>query len=767
MAATACLGLLRTDGLKRVESRVLAVGFVLLVAMVATTAASAVGIGGHGLQTLTRNVVGCAIYVLVAAIVALRAIRLPTKRGSWIVFALGLSLYGLGNVLWTVWIDDLRHPPIPSICDGLWLAFYPLSYAGIVGFAVKRGNRKLPAGVWLDGIVAGTAIAALGAALVFHPVLASLRGEPTASVATELAYPIGDLLLAVLVVGILALRGWHLDRTWALLGASFLLLAVADCLYAVGVANGSSNTTSVMNLFYFLAVALMAFAAWQPEAQEQETRLTSWSVVLVPAGFTLIALGLLFYNVVHRLEPLAIGLATASLFALSIRAALAFRDLRSLAEARALAGRDDLTSLPNRRLFIHRMRAAIAAARVTDSELAVLMLDLDNFKQLNDTLGHDAGDELLRLIGPRLEQVLRVSDTVARLGGDEFGILLDSTTDRADIGRVAEKLLDALREPFEVQGLALRITASIGVTLFPAQADGTEQLMKNADIAMYHAKAAHSGYEFYERVHDTNSQGRLVLAADLAKALEHGGIVIHFQPQADCVSRRIVGAEALVRLQLPGGRLVPPLEFLAAAEHAGLSRSLTRKVLDLALDQLAIWRAAGHELHLAVNTTVSDLLDARFPGEVAAALAARGLPPDALILELTETSILSDPQRIGDVLARLGELGIGLSLDDFGTGYSSLTHLKWLPISEVKIDRSFAANMCNDATDAAIVDATIELAHKLGIRVVAEGVEDAATWTALQALECDLIQGYILSRPVTAAELDHQLTSASSIPSKL
>ena len=361
------------------------------------------------------------------------------------------------------------------------------------------------------------------------------------------------------------------------------------------------------------------------------------------------------------------------------------------------------------------------------------------------------------MIGPRLEEVLRSTDTLARLGGDEFGILLDSHPDEQDIIRVAERVLHALRSPFEVRGLALRLTASLGIASLPADARDLDDLLKCADIAMYQAKTAHGGYAFYSRERDTNSRERLGLAAELAAAIEHNRIEVHFQPIADARSRRVAGVEALVRLRRADGSLVGPLEFLTSAEHAGLSRALTRKVLELALAQLSAWRNAGYDLHVSVNTTVSDLLDVDFPREVVEALAARALPPEALVLEITESSVLSDPRRIGHVLAQLREYGIELSLDDFGTGYSSLTHLKSLPVQEVKIDRSFVAPMCADTTDAAIVDATIRLAHALGIRVVAEGVEDEATWAALDALDCDLIQGYALSRPVPGPELERRL----------
>ena len=733
----------------------------MLLAMLAVTGVNAVlGIGGGTAEKLIRDWLSSAIYILVAGIVALRAVRMTTNRAPWAIFAVGLSFYGVGNVLWSFWLEHLRNVPIPSIADGLWLALYPLSYMGIVGLARVGGQRRVPAGVWLDGIIAGAGLAAIGAAVVFRPVLASATGS-SAAVVTELAYPVGDLLLAALVVGVLALRGWRLDRAWSYLGGGFLLLAVADCMYAVQVAGGSSAPSAMTNLFYVLAVALLAFAAWQVEYVQQELRLNGWSALLIPAGFMLAALGLLLYDHWDRLDPAAFGLAVVTLLAAVLRMGLAFRDIRGLSEARRQAATDDLTSLPNRRLFMHRVGEAIDGAKLTGGTLSVLMLDLDNFKELNDTLGHDAGDALLRLIGPRVKGALRATDTVARLGGDEFALLLQPEPDQAGVARVAGKVLGSLSEPFVIQGIALRLTASLGIAAYPAHAQDAGELMKSADIAMYQAKTARSGFEFYASARDTNSRERLAVAAELAAALKPGGgIEVHFQPKAETGSRRIVGVEALVRWRRVDGRLTPPIEFVGAAEHSGLSRALTRRVLALALDQLRIWREAGHDLHVAVNTTVADLLDTNFPDEVAEALTARGLPAHALVLEVTESSVLSDPSRIGNVLARLAELGVGLSLDDFGTGYSSLTHLKFLTIAEVKIDRSFVAGICTDTTDEAIVFATIQLAGKLGIRVVAEGVEDEHTWSALSALGCQYIQGYALGRPVPAVELEAQLTGA-------
>jgi diguanylate cyclase (GGDEF)-like protein len=381
------------------------------------------------------------------------------------------------------------------------------------------------------------------------------------------------------------------------------------------------------------------------------------------------------------------------------------------------------------------------------------MLDLDNFKQLNDSLGHNAGDALLRLIGPRLAGVLRSSDIVARLGGDEFGIVLSPTATEEGVLRVAEKIIRALRAPFEVQGLSLRVTGSLGIASYPAHAGTTEDLLKSADVAMYQAKAARNRYSLYASERDSNSRERLAVVSELADALEQGGIEVHFQPKADARTRIMRGAEALVRWRHPTGRLVPPGDFLPAAEQGGLSRALTRRVLTGALDQLRQWRLAGHDVDVSVNVTAADLLDDTFPAEVREELARRSLPAESLVLEVTETCILLDPERMGNVLAQIGESGVRLSLDDFGTGYSSLTHLKTLPVGEVKIDRSFVSRMCRDKADMAIVFATVQLTEKLGMSVVAEGVEDDATWEVLADLGCRLIQGYGFSKPRPAGEL--------------
>jgi diguanylate cyclase (GGDEF)-like protein len=743
------------------ERRSLALLTSVLMAIVAATGVHAIfGVGGRAVEQPIRDWLTSAVDIIVGVIVCWRAVRTTEARRSWMIFAFGISIYGLGNVLWAAWIEHLPNPPIPSICDGMWLTLYPCCYLGIVGLAGVR-ERRVPARMWLDGIVAGLGIAAIGAAIVVRPVLATVSGG-TAAVITEMAYPLCDLLLAALVVGVLALRGWRLDRMWAMLGIGFLALAAADCMYALQVAGGASAPSALTNMTYDIGVMLLALAAWQPGATLEADTVPSGAVLGIPAAFTLSALGLLLYDHFSRLDPIALALALLTMLFAFARVGLTFRDVRALAETRRQALTDDLTSMPNRRHFLRRVHDGIIASRATGESVALLIVDLDHFKELNDTLGHDAGDQLLRQVGERLRAVLRASDTAARLGGDEFGVLLSDAGDDANAERVAEKILAAIAQPFPIKNVGLRVTASIGIALFPEHAEDDAQLMQHADVAMYEAKATQSGYACYARERDKHSLERLTLAGELSRALEEGEIEAYFQPKADAGSRKIVGVEALVRWQHPVRGLISPAEFVTVAEQAGLGRALTRRMLDLALNQVRVWRERGFDLHVAVNTTVADLQDAQFPAEVAAMLAARELPPEVLVLEVTENMVLADPVRVGDVLAQLGELGLGLSLDDFGTGFSSLTHLKALPVGEVKIDRSFVGRMISDPVDAAIVQATIQLAHSIGIRVVAEGIEDQVTWNSLAAKRCELVQGYALSRPLPAAELEALLRANPS-----
>ncbi len=429
------------------------------------------------------------------------------------------------------------------------------------------------------------------------------------------------------------------------------------------------------------------------------------------------------------------------------------RTQRQAAENAHQALHDALTGLPNRTMLRDRTDQAIHQA---DRELvpaALLLIDLDRFKEVNDTLGHHYGDQLLVQVGERLQAALRQVDTVARLGGDEFAVLLPRIETGEGATTVARKLQDVLEEPFLLEDLALDVEASIGVAVYPQHGSDADELLQHADIAMYVAKETHAGFVLFDPAQDQHSPRRLALLGELRRAIESDQLVLHYQPKVDAHSGRVLGVEALVRWQHPDHGLIPPGEFIPLAERTGLIGPLTHYVLDAALRQCQQWRQAGHELAVAVNISARRLLDVEFPDEVASLLARWEVPARLLVVEITESTIMADPDRALEILGRLDAMGVQLSIDDFGTGYSSMAYLKSLPVHELKVDRSFVTQMNSDSRDAVIVRSTIDLGRNLGLRVVAEGVEDQTTLQELDVLGCDAIQGYYVSRPVPPDDL--------------
>jgi diguanylate cyclase (GGDEF)-like protein len=395
----------------------------------------------------------------------------------------------------------------------------------------------------------------------------------------------------------------------------------------------------------------------------------------------------------------------------------------------------------------------VLAARREPGQVALMILDLDRFKEVNDTLGHHNGDLLLREVGERVRSALRATDTLARLGGDEFGVLLPKVADSAAALAIAEKVRRVLREPFTLEAISLDLDASVGIALYPEHGTDVETLLQRADVALYLAKENRGSSTLYSAERDEYSPARLALVAELRRALDEHELVLYYQPKARLADGAIAGVEALVRWNHPRRGLLAPAEFIPVAEHTGLIKEVTLYVLRQALQQLRLWEAEGLELTVAVNLSARDLLDFDLPQVIGKLLADNGVPATGLELEITETVLLSDPMRARAILSRLSAMGVKLAIDDFGTGYSSLAYLKRLPVSEIKIDRSFVTNMNTDRSDAAIVRSTIDLGRNLGLTVVAEGVETEADWAQLKALNCTFAQGYHLSRPIPAGEI--------------
>ncbi|MFE6852708.1 putative bifunctional diguanylate cyclase/phosphodiesterase [Streptomyces sp. NPDC057674] len=413
--------------------------------------------------------------------------------------------------------------------------------------------------------------------------------------------------------------------------------------------------------------------------------------------------------------------------------------------------RDPLTGLPNRQWLLERAWTALEEAEGEGARAALVLIDLDRFRSVNDTLGHLAGDRLLLQIADRLRLALPRGAEAARLGGDEFAVLLPTADSTTSAQRVARHLVAELSSPLDLDGLTLVLEASAGVAVFPDHALDAEGLLRRADVAMYQAKRDRTGVEVYESKRDSNTPDRLGLLGDLRRALDAGEVELHYQPKVQ-FDGQVAGLEALVRWVHPERGKVPPDEFIAIAESSGLMPHLTEYVLETALAQVARWRAQGLNVPVAVNVSPRDVHTPGFAGAVAARLARHGVPAGALQLEITEHVLLEDPQRAADTLNGLTGHGVKMSLDDFGTGYSSLVHLRRLPVSELKIDRSFVARLAVDTEDAEIVRCTVDLAHSLGLLVVAEGVEDDETWERLRDLGCDAVQGWLVAAAMPPGE---------------
>jgi diguanylate cyclase (GGDEF)-like protein len=486
----------------------------------------------------------------------------------------------------------------------------------------------------------------------------------------------------------------------------------------------------------------MALSAWQPTQPAGSGRLGSGAMLVMPFGSGLVALTVLAWGQFGSVPVAGEALAVAAIAAAMLRTALSVRELGALAETRRQAVTDDLTDLPNRRAFDQGLQDAIERAEARGETLAVMLIDLDHFKELNDTLGHHAGDLVLEQVGPRLRSALRAEDLLARLGGDEFAMVLPG----ADAAEAAgSRIAAAMEERFSIDGIELHVVASVGVALYPEHGTDAETLMQRADVAMYVAKERRTGLEVYARERDRHTRDRLELIADLRTAVAARELVLHYQPKVDLRTGAISGVEALLRWPHPIRGMVSPADFIPLAEQTGVMRPLTDFVLDEAVRQAAAWHAEGHQLDIAVNVSATYLLDGGLTNRVSTALDRHGLPASRLILEITEDVIMSDPERSRTAIQALADLGVRVSLDDFGTGYSSLGYLKRLPVAELKIDRTFVRDLAVDTADDAIVQTIAALGQRLGISVIAEGVECTDALERLTACGADGVQGFHFS----------------------
>ena len=692
----------------------------------------------HPLLTMAADFVGATMAV---ALLARRARREPASRAMWALLAVAVAAYLVGTLLFSLAQAGLLPPAAGLAAYGGWTTFYLLGYAGLVALLRQRVARFHPS-MWLDGLVVGLAVAGLVVAWLVGPVAAATGGG-LAPLVRNLAYPVADLLLLVLLVGVLAvIRGRPGPAVWALT-AGLVTFAVTDIVFALQSARGTYLDGGLLDLGWVLAQALLALAACAP-AGRLTTRWEGLALLAVPVSGAAAAMALLFAATLTEVLRVASWLGLLAVAAALVRTGLTFREIQALGQSRREARTDDLTGLPNRRRFYEALTASAPGLPV------VVLLDLDRFKDVNDSLGHRAGDELLQLVASRLSAALPDDVLLARLGGDEFAVLARQQHHRPHVA-LARRLQAGLAEPFLLRGLPLPVEASMGVAA-PQTPTRGEDALQMADIAMYAAKAERTGVHLYDEDRDGPDRDRLELLTQLREGLERD-LVLHYQPKVELSSGRVTGVEALVRWQHPDHGLLGPDRFVDLAETAGLMGRLTRVVLEQALTQVSRWREDGLHLHVAVNMSPWNLADPLFPDLVTGLLALHDLPPEALTLEVTETSLMQDQQQAVQALTRLRAAGVAIAVDDYGTGYSSLAYLTDLPVDELKLDRRFAATMSTDPRTAAVVASTVQLAHALSLTVVMEGVEDEQTLGALVRDGCDQAQGYHLGRPVPAAQL--------------
>ncbi|MCZ2857164.1 putative bifunctional diguanylate cyclase/phosphodiesterase [Blastococcus sp. VKM Ac-2987] len=703
-----------------------------------------------------------AVYLLGAAVCRRAAVHRRDDRLVWNALAVALAAVALSTTLYALVLEPALGVVPTWLTVVLWAPAYPAMGVALVGMVRSRVGTPHPS-MWFDALTG-----ACGAVIFAVTLLPSIASGPTdGRLAVIQLYPVADTLLLAAVAAVCAVMGFRRDWPLVLIVAGLLCTLAADALMLSRVVDGEVVLDGPLTLTWLAGAAFTALSAHvagrTPEivpADADPVARLSWRVAFVPLGSSVMSVAVLVSTWGSAGLGIAGWAAVTCLLATLARTAMSVQELRGLHEIREQARTDELTGLPNRRALLERGRAALAPG--SDHPVALLLLDLDGFKEVNDSLGHAAGDDLLRMVGPRLWPELGPGELLARLGGDEFAVLLpgaglDDAVARA--GRLRARVL----EPFVVDGVRLHVGVSVGIATGPVPAATVTELLRCADAAMYSAKNAREGVRSYVPDPGSGSGDRLRTMEDLRTALDHGQLVVHLQPQVSLGSGEVVGVEALVRWEHPVRGLLSPAVVLPAAEQAGLMRPLTDAVLGLALGAATRWWPE-RAVPVSVNLSAAGVTDPDLPATVSALLHAHGLPAAALTLELVEDTLMADPDRGRTVLGELRRLGVRTSIDDYGTGYSSLAYLRHLPADELKLDRSLTADVGRDHRATAIVRHTVALAHDLGLTLVAEGVEDDETRAVLASLGCDVAQGWAVAPPMPVEDLLTWLATAGPEP---
>jgi diguanylate cyclase (GGDEF)-like protein len=688
-----------------------------------------------------------AVNLGASALVALRAYRVTADRLAWALIAAGMAISAIGDVVYALWV---REGQSPSAADPEYLAFYPLVYIGLL-LLMRSRLARVPLPIRLDSLVCALAAAAVGVALREGPIHAAAVREPM-TVLLGLVYPWGDLIILAVTAGMLPILGWRNDFRWGLLVVGFVGFAVADTAYLFETAEGTYREGTMLDALWLAAALLVAIASWAARSSTPPLARRGLGSYAVPVACTVLALGV----VVEHNSRLATILAALSLIAVATRFSATFRDVSLLAENHKQAMTDELTSLPNRRSLATALTAlagVLPSATGVSSRRALLLLHLHEFQEINDSVGRHFGDELLCHIANRLAHCVRCDDMLTRVSDDGFAVLLAEGSDLIAARAQAGRLLEALSEPFALDPITVQVDARIGVALCPDHCDHPQELLNRAETAIPHAKSAISKIAVYDSAFELYRDNDPHLVEQLRGTLFDGDqLTVHYQPKINASDGSVHSVEALLRWRHPSRGLLLPEEFLSAAERAGLMRKVANRTINLALEQIRSWRDDGLPLTVAVNLSTTNLLDLDLVSTIEGLLRTHGLPPDSLIVEITESALV-DSARSRNTVAALQHLGVRISLDDYGTGWSSLARLQDVSVDELKLDRVFVARLAKDPRSVAIVRSTVALARSLGADLVAEGVEDDLTLSALRRYGCTITQGFVHSPPLPPEDL--------------
>jgi diguanylate cyclase (GGDEF)-like protein len=683
-------------------------------------------------------------------LLVLRAARTGRERATWWCFAGVLVCNAVAAAMWSFGFSQKELSP----ADAVWTLGNVLAFVGVVHYLRHRVGDAYGA-LWLEVVGIAVYTAAICTA-IFVPRIVE-HGYSTGAATLNIVYVCIDGGLWSLLLAVGSMSGRRLQRQDVMLTGAFMIVCAINALYVLALAGTIGKVDAIVGVGWGLATVLICAAAWAPPSAAGAIRVGGWWEVGPTVSWMLTGGVLLLIGHFTPIPTVASALALAAIVLAALRTALVTRDVRSLVVHRRQALTDDLTGLPNRRALGQHLELLTRDGAANGRQAALLIADLDGFKELNDALGHSAGDALLVEVGRRLSQVRGA--WALRLGGDEFAAVVEAPHDPQVVAR---QILEALSRPVSIDEVTVAVAASIGIARFPQDATTSGELLRRADVAMYDAKRRRAGVATYAPERDGYTRTRVTLAADLQRAIEDpsaAGLWVAFQPQVRMDTRAVVGVEALIRWSHPEHGAVSPAELLPLAERTGTLGRLTDWIVDRSVATAAAWHAAGQDARISVNVSALTLIDVGLPGRVLATLRRHGLPPGALVVEVTEDAVMSDPQRCCEVLDALAAQGVGISVDDFGTGQSSLAQLRRIGAGELKIDRSFVLGMTGDRFDREVVSAVAGLGRRLGMRLVAEGVEDPAAWQALVAIGCDVAQGYGIARPMPADALLELLAS--------